>query len=216
MKIIGEKNDFEEKLKSNELFLITDSESGSKSVFPIIPDNNSKTVLVHVDKGLIRNLQKNCRVCDKLLFVDNTLFENKKNISVTCLVELKGTSNEDEVLGAIDQLCQTFNYEEVKKYTFRKSFIFAFIVGAPSKKLPRLLNTNPELKKLSKLIYAKCTLRSSIKNISNLVFYVQLDKNRKNALFEGNVAPYTISCYKTQYAAVPFPSMILKKIENGA
>lgn len=216
MKNIGEKNDFEEKLKSNELFLVTDSESGSKSVFPIIPDNNSKTVLVHVDKGLIKNLPNNCRVCDKLLFVDNTVFENNKNISITCLVELKGTSNEGEVLGAIAQLCQTCNYEEVKKYTFGRSFIFAFIVGAPSKKLPRLLNTNPELKKLSRLLYAKCALRSSIKNISNLVFYVQLDKNRKNALFEGNIAPYTIYCYKTQYAAVHFPSMVLKKIEKGA
>lgn len=216
MKNIGEKNDFEEKLKSNELFLVTDSESGSKSVFPIIPDNNSKTVLVHVDKGLIKNLPNNCRVCDKLLFVDNTVFENNKNISITCLVELKGTSNKDDVLGAIAQLCQTFNYEEIKKYTFEKSFIFAFIVGAPSKKLPRLLNTNLELKTLAKLLYKKCTLRSSIKNMLNLVFYVQLDKIRKNSLFEGNVAPYTISCYKTRYAAVPFPSMILKKIEKDA
>lgn len=202
-----------ETLKNGSVTIIGDSESGSKSILPVLAEENYKIMLIHIDKGLVKNFAYNCKVSDKLLLASK--IENQKaSPRLACMTELKGTGKETEVSSAVKQIYQTLSYEELKPFLSNQPYVVAIIAGEPNKKLPRLLNTNPDLKKLVNLLLQKSCQRKNIKNGMALVYFAQLNQNIGKATVTGALPPYTILCSSKRECALPFPSILLSKIEN--
>lgn len=201
-------------LCENEKYTIRDEENKSKAMAPIQITAGSTVEVVKVDKGLITKLPEGKFICDSLVY---TIKDERHNLNITLLIELKGSDNEKLVKHCVDQIMDTIGYlvDEVSypaaaKYLKQRDLVFAAIAGAPDKTIPIL--SNSEIKGLCQRLQALSLKRKSVKNMFSLLFYIQPDARVRNMEIRGGKAPYIIRCYNNTGGAMQYPDVLLNML----
>ncbi len=184
-------------------FLITDGESGSKGVMPIIVDNGYMVKIVKVDKGILSNERESERACDYIMIAKD------KFDKIVCMTELKGTYNGNEISHAYNQISQSIDRIPVE-YFNNAQYVMAAVAGAQDKTLPSMINQ--EKRKLCQKMRLKCMAK--VKDMNKLVFYVQPSKGIKKAYVNNKKNPCVIECHSKHGAEIPVPSMLVEAIEG--
>lgn len=184
--------------------VIKDQESGSKSIFPIEVEKAHQLKLYKTDvKTSVGDRKK---ACDYLLVCD----ENEYKIA--CLTELKGTHKINEVKDALIQIGTSL--EALKQNYMRGTKIaIGIVVGAPDKTLPKMISS--DTRGLCKKLYSQCEDKRKIKNMDNLLIYVQPEKGIKKAIVIGKNSAKIIKCHSKSGAHVPVPSMFIEIATKG-
>lgn len=201
-------------LREGQKYTITDKETGSKAMAPIQVAEGNAVEVVKVDKGLIKKLPEGKNICDSLVY---TVKDEKHNLNITWLIELKGSDSEKLVKHCVDQIMDTIgflvdevNFPTAKKYLKQRDLVFAAIAGAPDKTIPVL--SNSDIRGLCRKLQALSLQRKKIKNMSTLFFYIQPDSRVKNVEVRGAQAPYVIRCYNNRGGLITYPDALLKML----
>ncbi len=187
---------------------IEDAESGSKAFMPVELSDGWQMDVVKLDKGVIQDLKEGEEISDILFSV----FQDKREVRITCLAELKGSGQEHKANKAVSQMEKTATYlTETEKYPFLSEYLapnymMAAIVGAPDKKIPKC--TVQKDNNLCKWLFRMSKQQAHIKNMKGLLFYVQLNKEAKCCQLSGNTAPYTVSCHASNGKRIPVPQAL--------
>lgn len=192
-------------IDAGERYIIKDQESGSKGIMPILVDTGYKVEIIKLDKGILCNEKENERACDFMLIAKDG------SCKIVCMTEIKGTDNEKEIAHAYNQISQSIN-RIPNNYLAGSDISMAAIVGAQDKTLPRMINH--EKKDLCKALFSKTKNKQKVKNMDNLVFYVQPNNAIKRAYVNINKTPYVIECHSKKGAEIPFPSMPLGLVQQ--
>lgn len=184
--------------------IIEDQESGSKAIFPIKVEEPHQVKLYKTDvKTSVGDRKK---ACDYLMVCDEDKYK------ITCLTELKGTHKTNEVRDALIQIVTSL--EALKQNYMRGTKIaIGIVVGAPDKTLPKMISSNT--RSLCKKLYSQSEDKRKIKNMDNLLIYVQLEKGIKKAIVIGKNSAKIIKCHSKSGAHVPVPSMLVEIATNG-
>lgn len=199
-------------LHENEKCIIKDVEAGSKGMAPVQLAAGTTAEVVKVDKGLIKKIPEGKFICDSLVY---TVKDERHNLNITWLIELKGSDNKKLVKHCVEQITDTIgylmdevSYPEAAKYLERRDLVFAAIAGAPDKTIPVL--SNNDVRELCRKLQALSIQRKLIKNMSSLLFYIQPDMRVKHMEIRGSHAPYTIRCYNNNGGAILYPDALLE------
>lgn len=197
-------------------YVIDDIEHQSKALVPIEIDAGNSVEIVQVDGGLISGLPKGEVICDNLVY---TIKDNSMGLNITWIIELKGTKNPKEAKHSVKQIISSIQYFQDQaaypkaiQYVNNRDYVFAAIAGAPDKTLPVL--NNGDIKALCQKLMAISVKRKSVKDMFMLFCYIRPNIQCKKAEIRGSKPPYNIYCYKSQGGYIPYPSMLMKLLED--
>ncbi len=201
--MVNKQNDNTLELLADEKYTIADKESGSRAFMPIHIDTGYAVEIIKLDDGQMPCGRDNERICDYLLTCKG------RNPSIVCVTELKGTKKDEKVSDAYEQLLQTVK-RQCSVFVHKASYAMAAIAGAQDKSLPR--GNNGERRALCKELLKLS--EEKVKNMDNLVFYVQPDVKVKKAYVNYNRSPRVIMCHSKTGAQIPVPSMLIEAVKK--
>lgn len=211
-----QRNSFITNWTEGQKYVIDDIEHQSKALVPIQIDAGNSVEIVQVDGGLITGLSEGDAVCDNLVY---TINDNSMGLNITWIIELKGTKNPKEARHSIRQIISSIQYfqdqvayPQAFKYVDHRDYVFAAIAGAPDKTLP-VLNSG-DIKALCQKLMAMSVKRKSVKDMFMLFCHIKPNIHCKRVEVRGSKPPYSIDCYKKQGGYIPYPSMLMKLLEN--
>ena len=190
-------------INEKERFIVEDRDSGSRGVMPIVVDEGYEVEIVKVDKGILNNQQVSERACDYMLI------SKKESEKLVCMNEIKGTANAKEITHAYNQISQSIDRLS-QKYLRDSDYIIATIVGAQDKTIPRMIGR--EKRNLCKKMFSKSKIK--VKDMDNLVIYIQPNKRIEKAYVNKHKMPRVIECHTRNEANIPFTSMLLEAVKN--
>lgn len=212
----GQRESFITNWTEGQKYVIDDIEHQSKALVPIQIDIGNSVEIVQVDGGLITGLPKGEVICDNLVY---TIKDSNMGLNITWIIELKGTKNPKEAKHSIKQIISSIQYfqDQVEypkafKYVNNRDYVFAAIAGAPDKTLPVL--NNGDIKALCQKLMAISIKRKSVKDMFMLFCYIRPNIQCKKVEVRGDKPPYNIYCYKNQGGYIPYPSMLMKLLED--
>lgn len=196
--------------------VIRDKEHKSKAFVPLEIDSGNEVEVVQVDGGLITGVPDGGYICDDLVY---SIKDSSNGFDITWLIELKGTKDEKEAKHSVGQIIKSIqymqdqvSYPQATKYITNRDLVFAAIAGAPDKTLPVL--NNEDIKALCRKLKEISKERKKVKDMFTLFCYIRPNARCEKAGIRGSKAPYDILCYNKKEGYIPYPSMLIKLLEE--